>query len=488
MSRFGDSMHLVFGALLCLALVLRVAGDEGAEVAGHWEGAIEVPRTPLGVKVDLRPSEGAWAGTIDIPLQGAMGLALEAIVVDGTKVSFRIAGIPGAPTFDGRLEGRQLKGTFRQSGASFPFQLGREVQAAPNRPQDPRPPFPYRSEEVSYPGPAGTLAGTLTLPRDRKPIAAVLLISGSGPQNRNGEIFEHRPFAVLADHLSRKGIAVLRVDDRGVGKSQGSFVGSTSLDFAEDARAGLDFLRQREDLPSDRIGLFGHSEGGLIAPLLAAEDPGVAFLVLVAAPAVTGREVLSRQRQLISRSSGEKQEEIERREAVFDELLSLVLSDPGSRSPEEAAHRRDRMLELAHRALGTGATEERRQAGQEQAEALLAQLQDPWFRFFLAHDPAPALSRVQVPVLALYGSKDLQVDPEQNQSRLEAALRRGGDEEVEVVRIEGLNHLMQTAGTGHPSEYWALEETFSPAALERISSWILQRFPEPPATEGESSP
>ncbi len=458
------------GALAVLVASLS-AGAQEDRLTGHWEGSIEVPGTQLGVKVDLNLVEGAWQGTIDIPMQGAKGLALEEISVNGSEVRFRIAGIPGSPTFEGQLEDSELKGTFLQGGASFPFALSREVTAGPRRSQQPKGPFPYRSLEVSYEGPAGKIAGTLTVPEERQPIATVLLISGSGPQNRDAEIFGHKPFLVLADHLSRHGIAVLRVDDRGVGGSEGDVARATSLDFAEDARAGVKFLGAYSGLSEGPVGLLGHSEGGLIAPLLA-RDPGVDFLVLVAAPGVPGREVLARQRFLIARGVGESAESIQKREALFEELVDLVLA-------EETRETRLREIIYEQMALDEVSPEDREVATQ-QAEAALAQMESPWFRFFLSHDPRPVLARVQVPVLALYGAKDLQVEPAQNQPALEKALHRGGNRDVEVVRFKNLNHLMQSAGTGHPSEYWALEETFSPVALEKISTWIGQHFP--PAT------
>ena len=449
---------------------------QAGEVSGYWQGSIQVPGARLGGKIDLALADGTWQGTIDIPMQGAEGLPLEGIHIQGPEVRFRIAGIPGSPTFEGQVEGSRLEGTFHQGGASFPFLLKREVSAGPLRPQEPKGPFPYRSLDVSYPGPAGKISGTLTLPKEG-PAAAVLLISGSGPQNRDGELFEHKPFRVLADHLSRQGIAVLRVDDRGVGGSEGVFAEATTLDFAEDARAGLRFLGTYEGLPRGRVGLLGHSEGGLIAPLLA-QDPGVRFLVLVAAPGVPGREVLARQRFLIARGAGVPAESIRKREVLFEELVDLVLSDA------EGEVRESRMRELIYEQMALEAPPEDREAAAEQAEAALAQMESSWFRFFLAHDPRPVLTRVRVPVLALYGAKDLQVEPAQNQPALEQALRRSGNPDVEVLRLEGLNHLMQRAGTGHPSEYWALEETFSPVALERVSSWIRRRFP--PAGEETS--
>src|SRR5436309_3642962 len=264
--------------LLLLTLTLEPArAAERAAVGGHWEGEINLPQNQvLQVKVDLEEASGAWKGTIDIPAQGAKGLPLEPITVQGPKVRFVIAGVPGAPTFDGTLENGEIRGSFTQSSASLTFRLGRQAVEPIHRPQEPKPPFPYTAEEVTYKNGDVKLAGTLTIPPGDGPFPAVVLITGSGPQDRDETVMGHKPFLILSDYLSRHGLAVLRADDRGVGGSTGSTSGSTTADFAQDALAGVRFLKTHAKIDPAKIGLIGHSEGGVIAPLAASQSPDVA--------------------------------------------------------------------------------------------------------------------------------------------------------------------------------------------------------------------
>ena len=266
-------------------------------VTGHWEGRIEIPGQPLAVKIDLAADDSDWRGTIDIPAQGAEGLPLSEIrvVEDGedVRVKFSIRGVPGNPTFDGQLQEGIISGMFNQGGATFGFRLSREVVAAPVRPQEPQPPFPYHIEEVMFQNGDVNLAGTLTVPQGDGPFPAVLLISGSGLQDRDETVFGHKPFWVLADHLSRAGIAVLRVDDPGIGKSTPHPEPPTTAVFATDAEAGVAFLKGDDRIGT--VGLIGHSEGGAIAAVVASRNDDIGFVVLMAAPGVLGAELLRKQ-------------------------------------------------------------------------------------------------------------------------------------------------------------------------------------------------
>jgi pimeloyl-ACP methyl ester carboxylesterase len=437
------------------------------EFEGHWEGSIEIPGLPLGILVDLFHKEGHWIGTIAIPAQSAKGLPLSGIRLTGMEVEFVIDGVPGEPTFMGALADGKITGTFTQHGQSFPFHLGRETIVTPARPQEPSPPYPYREEEVTFGGGEIILAGTLTLPPGEGPYPAVLLISGSGPQNRDEEVFGHKPFLVLSDHLTRAGIAVLRVDDRGVGESTGDSDHATSEDFAEDALAGVEFMLARPGIDPERIGLIGHSEGGLIAPMVASRSKAVSFLVLLAAPGVPGDEVLIRQMELISRAEGMEEERVARAISAQRKLLDLVKGE----AVQEEVEAQIRKLVRAQTGADSTADEI-----QEQAAAQARMAMTPWFRFFLGHDPRQLLERIQVPVLAMGGELDLQVDPKQNLPAIREALRRGGNPDYTVLELPGLNHLFQEAETGSPTEYYSIEETVNPAALDAISNWIIERF------------
>jgi uncharacterized protein len=375
----------------------------------------------------------------------------------------------------GRGSGAQPRCTFTQQGTS----LDCDVEAVsadeftalvtPARPQNPEPPFPYAIEQVQIPNPAApgvTLAGTLTIPEGSGPHPAVVLISGSGLQDRDETIADHKPFWIIADHLSRQGFAVLRYDDRGFAESTGDGAAATMLDFASDAHAALEWLAEHGAVDGKRVGLIGHSEGGVIAPLLAAEHPKqVGFIVLLAGTGVTGSEIIIHQLGLIMRAGGADKALIEREQGAARALHKAVLSNPPEQAEAALAEvLRERVAELPE--------DERVAVGDfdTMLAAQVAALNSPWMRHFLAYDPIPALKRVKVPVLILFGDKDLQVDPEQNLAPMKKAL--GKNRAVEVVRFPGLNHLFQPATKGSPDEYAIIEQTIAVDVLERMTTWL----------------
>jgi len=464
-------------AALALLAIPAAAGEAGG-LAGVWEGTLDADGAALRVVFTVSAADGgAYSATLASPDQGAEGIQVREAVLDGRAVRFSVPVVLGQ--FDGELDddGEHIAGVWTQAGRELPLALERTA-AGPVvvRPQDPPPMVSlYRSEMVTYQNAAAgiTLGGTITTPNGDGPFPAVLLISGSGPQDRNETAYGHRPFLVLADNLTKRGIAVLRVDDRGVGMSQGNVAQSTSRDLADDVRAGVEFLRTRPEIDARRIGLLGHSEGGLIAPMVAAETEDVAFVVMLGPPGIVGEEVLYDQARRISEASGETPEGIERgrrlQEAVFEVLKS---------EPDNAA-----ATERLRAVLKQGVAELPEAAQAELAESLdafvdgqIRQVVTPWFRFFLAHDPAPALEKVRCPVLALFGGKDLQISPEANRAPLEAALARGGNADHTVRTSDGVNHMFQTATTGLPSEYPKIPETIAPEVLGLIGDWILERF------------
>lgn len=436
--------------------------------AGHWEGGITLPNGSLGVAVDLAAADSFLSGTIDIPAQGAEGLPLAGFEVDGRTIRFSIQNIPGNPTFDGALADGRIAGTFRQGGGAFPFELARAAAAVRTRPQEPVPPYPYDVEEVSYASGELTLAGTLTLPRGAERSPAAILISGSGAQDRDESLLGHRPFLVLADHLTRAGIAVLRVDDRGVGGSTGDLATSTSADFAGDVLAGIRFLSAHRRVDRARIGVIGHSEGALVGAMAAARSKDVAFVVMLAGPGVSGRELLPKQLERLGRAEGVPETVLEKQLQLQARVLELLASEHSTAEIEV----RFREVVAEQVDLAGGVTGEQRE--QAIAQATRSTL-TPWMRFFVTHDPRTDLARVAAPVLALNGELDTQVDAEQNLSAIEKALREAGNADVTAVRLPGLNHLFQSATTGAVSEYAQIDETMSPKALELVTSWILAR-------------
>ncbi|WP_245591371.1 alpha/beta hydrolase family protein [Derxia gummosa] len=327
------------------------------------------------------------------------------------------------------------------------------------RAQTPLPPYPYRSEDVVYVNERShlQLAGTLTVPQGAGPFPAVILISGSGPQDRDESYYGHKPFLVLADHLSRHGIAVLRVDDRGVGGSQPGLREATTADLATDVEAGVAWLRTRSEIDPDRVGLIGHSEGGLIAPMVAADDPRIAFIVLLAGVGVPGAEDVLAQVKAIKEASGAPPDRVEEALAVARAVQRAAVGQPDLRQA-----RAELMRTLA--AGGMPAEQARRES---------SSIYSAWFRYFLAYDPAPTLARVRCPVLALGGSKDLQVPSPLNLGAIRSALASNRD--TTIAELPGLNHLFQTADKGLPSEYAFIEETLAPEMLNLVGRWVGAR-------------
>ncbi|HEX5725200.1 MAG TPA: CocE/NonD family hydrolase, partial [Longimicrobiaceae bacterium] len=334
--------------------------------------------------------------------------------------------------------------------------------------------LPYREEAVEFASAGGVrLAGTLTLPPGRGPHPAVVLVSGSGPHDRDGAMMGHRPFLVLADHLTRSGVAVLRVDDRGTGGSEGSFADATLEDFADDVLGAVRYLEGRREVARGRIGLAGHSEGAVVAPLAAARpESGVAFVVMLAGTGVPGDSILRLQTDLLMRASGIPPERSARLADAQVRMFGALRRAPDG---DEAARR---LREAATAFVGEFSEEERRAAALtvEQVEALVRSLLTPALRTLLDHDPAAVLRGLAVPVLALNGGRDLQVPPKENLDAIAAALESGGNRDFSVVELPGLNHLFQSAATGAPHEYARIEETFSPDALRLVSGWIAERF------------
>jgi pimeloyl-ACP methyl ester carboxylesterase len=374
----------------------------------------------------------------------------------------------------------EIEGEWQQGGGSLPLTLHRQREEPQlGRPQDPKKPYPYKEEEVTFRNePAGLkFAGTLTVPHGNGPYPAAVLLSGSGAQDRNESIVGHRPFLVLADHLTRQGIAVLRFDDRGVGGSEGDVSSATTRDFAADALAAVAFLKSRPEVDAGKIGLIGHSEGALVGPLAAVESEDIAFLVLLAAPGLPGEEIIYLQSAALVRVMGADEEAIAASRESQQRMFAIVKAEPDN---EKA---RQRLEALQKEMLQRMTADQRKAAGLseespigEQAQMLLT----PWFRFFLTYDPVPTLAKVKRPVLVIIGENDLQVPPAENLPRIEQALRRGGNTDFRVMRPARLNHLLQTSQTGLPLEYAQIEETIAPAALEAISGWIREHTGERP--------
>ncbi len=464
----------------------------------NWAGTIDLPGIKLEFTVALQPS----SGTISIPMQGAKDMALDGVAAGAESLVFTIKNPGGNAAADAHFDlklapdGQTAVGTVKQGGGEFPVKARRlaegETVAGPVRPQEPKPPFPYHAADVTFENAAAhlTLAGTLTWPTTPGPHPAVVMITGSGAQDRDEALMGHRPFLVIADHLARHGIAVLRFDDRGFGKSTGSFMAATSDDFATDALAAVAYLKTRPEINPHSIGLVGHSEGGLIAPICASQSPDVAFVVLLAGTGVPGSEILPLQAKLISMAAGMSLEDADKQNAVMNEVFKLV--NDGAADDVVLARIKDAVVtEIKSAPAAAAMSEQDISARADQlAKDQFSQLSSKWFRRFLSLDPRQYLSKVKVPVLALNGSKDLQVPADQNLPEIRTALKAAGNTDVTITELPGLNHLFQHTQTGSPSEYATIEETFAPEALEAMSTWIRQRtgLDHPAATGATAAP
>ena len=409
-------------------------------------------------------TDGQLVGALDSLDQQVSGLPATGMELKEAAFHFEIPSVAG--TFDGTLNPAKNKliGNWSQTGADSKIEFVRSDQPFElRRPQTPSKPYPYREEEISFSNAAAgvTLAGTLTLPKGAGPFPAALLIAGSGPNDRDEALANHRPFLVLADHLTRKGIAVLRYDKRGIGKSTGSADQATTVDLAADAQAALTYMKSRKEINPAKIALIGHSEGAMIAPLVAAQSKDAAWVVLLAAPATVGEATFLNQSELIGKAADLTDEQLEA-SLNFDQVAYDLV-----RTEKDSATLREKLKGLV------------KETGLDAAmppvllETQLRMMESPWFRFFLDYDPLPNLKSLQVPVLALYGQKDLQVPAKANLPLLKQALQDAGNKDADVRELPDLNHLFQHAYSGTPTEYAAIEETFSPDALQIISGWLL---------------
>jgi pimeloyl-ACP methyl ester carboxylesterase len=445
--------------------VARKPGDAIFPVEGLWQGAVETHGMRLRFQLHIsHDTEGSLIAALDSLDQGVTGLPANHVTLKDPIFHFEIPSVAGV--YEGTLNPAKnaITGKWSQTSAdNLPLDFNRSDQTLElRRPQTPARPFPYVEEEVTFSGgtAGNVLAGTLTLPKGEGPFPAVLLIAGSGPQDRDESLATHRPFLLIADALTRKGIAVLRYDKRGVGKSTGNPDTATTMDLAADAQSALAFLKSRKEIDGSRIGLIGHSEGAIIAPYMAGHSKEVKWLVLLAAPATTGEKTLLNQSELIGRAGGLSDEQLEASLGFDQAAYALVRKekDPNALAEKLVALVKETGLDAA---LPPAAL-----------ETQLRMLASPWFRFFLDYDPFPNLKAVNCPVLALYGQKDLQVAPKANLPLVQKALHDSMNTQAETRELPELNHLFQHAYTGTPAEYAAIEETFSPEALLLIVDWV----------------
>jgi uncharacterized protein len=453
----------VFALMAVFAVGCGGSTEADADVRGNWLGTLPLGGFQLRIVFNLTAptAGGAYTGTVDAPEQGLIGDPLSRIDVMGRHVTLGIADIGASYIGDVAKDGKSIVGLLSQAAQFMPLTLVKQPGPVDyRRPQDPVAPYPYQSEDVSFASDAVTLAGTMTWPTGGGPFKTVVLISGSGPNTRDEAIVNHRPLLVLADALTRAGIATLRYDKRGVGASTGDYDAATSLDFAADARAAVQHLRAQTRFAVSTIGLVGHSEGGMLAPMAADGNADVAFLVLLAGPGVPGAEIIVSQQRAVDAANGTAAADLDAIEAVNRSLFACF-------TPTIGATELDACLRGALVAAGV--------ADKPTQERTIAELDTPWMRFFASYDPVSVLRTTTIPVLALNGSLDLQVLPDLNLPPIRQALAAAGNTHATVEEPVGLNHLFQHATTGSPAEYGFIDETMSPEVLTEIASWIAAR-------------
>jgi len=469
-----------------VAAFMLERGDDAAARpdARAYRGRLEIrPEVALEMTVVLADDAGFGpAAALSIPAQGVDRMAMIVDASDGGVWTLRlpVGAAPLALELAEDVAGGRLGGTLRQAGAELPLEMSRiagDLAAGPARPQHPEPPFPYLVREVEFRHPHGhSIAGTLTVPKSAsadQPVAGVVLVSGSGLQDRDETIFGHKPFLVIADALTRGGLAVLRCDDRSIGGSGGDATTATTFEFATDADAATEFLKMQPEVDAARVGILGHSEGGLVAPIVARwqheeatpRNP-LAFMVLLAGPGVPGRDLLQVQMRRLVEASGTSAEDAAPILESQRRLLDAVAAQDWQEAQRSAVD-----LVTAQSALLPGGTEADEATLLAQADGVIAQMRTPWMQRFISLDPAPLLAASKVPVLAINGTLDTQVDADQNLPRIRAALEVAGVPH-RIERLDGLNHLLQPARTGGVEEYGEIETTIDPAVLELLVEWI----------------
>lgn len=456
-------------SIITLLLISLLAFPQ--DITGKWNGLLKVPGMELRVAFNISLSGDLYSATMDSPDQGAFGIPMTAAEFkdNSLKITHTMAGIVYLGTIgkDGIISG-----TFTQAGQVFPLNLTRDFiqKAETKRPQDPVQPYPYYSEDLIVRNVADSLdlACTLTLPDKEGKYPVVILISGSGPQDRNEELLGHKPFLVLSDYLTRNGIGVLRFDDRGTNKSTGKYSNATSADFAKDVMSLVQYLKTRPGVDPLKIGLIGHSEGGIIAPMVAVKSPDVAFIVLMAGTGVRGDELLLMQQEAIGRASGTSEEELQLMSSINRKAFDIVIEN--SKTEDISKKLTDYLM--SERSNFPSTQKPEGMSDEDFVKMIVTQTTSPWMLYFIKHDPALVLEHVKCPVLAINGSKDLQVPSVVNLEKIRTSLAKAGNQKVTIKELEGLNHLFQECTTGAPTEYATIEQTISPKALEAILTWI----------------
>jgi pimeloyl-ACP methyl ester carboxylesterase len=469
----GTAMKTRLIQTTLLSLLAFCIQAQQVDLSGSWSGKLSLPKTlKLTIVFNFqKDAEGKYTATMDSPDQGAKGIPTESVTIREDSIIVKVPSIMGS--YEGKIfsDSMKIDGKWKQGGMSLDLAVYKvdKVEEV-KRPQEPKEPFPYKVEEVTFENKTHklTLAGTLTIPMEGSNFPAAILITGSGGQNRDEELLGHKPFLVIADYLTRNGFAVLRYDDRGIAKSTGDYSLATTEDFTIDALSAVDYLKTRNEINHSKIGLIGHSEGGMIAPIAATQSDDIAFIVMMAGIGITGDSILFLQGELIQRAEGTSEEEIQKSTRVQRKIFTLI------KEINDDEVLKNKIEEIFREEYALLSAEDKSKMGNPEVflNTQMKTITSPWFKSFVKYDLVPILEKVKCPVLAINGEKDLQVPPQENLSAIEAALKRGGNKNYETKMLPGLNHLFQTSKTGAISEYGQIEETISPLALETMLNWL----------------
>ena len=463
--------------LLCLLVTIASGAYAQYNATGLWQGKLNVGGGITLIFHINGDVNNIYSVGIDCPEQGVKDMKASMVSRSGDSIIIEVNSIRGS--YRGKLvNDSTMEGNWIQ-GMTLPLPLKR-INEVPEirRPQTPQPPFPYHSEELVYFNKDRSIqyGATITIPNGKGPFPAILLITGSGQQNRDEEILGHKPFAVLADYLTRHGYIVLRVDDRGMGQTTGTLEHVTSRDFANDALVGLDYLKNRKETDRKRIGLLGHSEGGMIAEMLAAERKDIGFIILMAAPGQKITDLMAAQNEALLTNAGIQKDYVDAYLSLYRSLVASIMEHPSKEEALAAAGKLlDDWLGKTPRSMAIATTGIKDQASRENfLRSFVEQVGNDWFRYFLAFDPAPYLQKIKGSVLALNGDRDIQVVSSPNLQGIEAALKKGRAASYEVKEMKGLNHLFQHCHTCSVQEYGQLTETIAPEVLDTIGAWLDQ--------------
>lgn len=446
--------------IFILAALLFTSFFQAQNIEGSWKGELEFQGIKLPLILNIKKNGSVYSSTMDSPKQGAKDIPVDKTDFISNELSFEQKML-GA-TYKGKLTNGKIEGIFSQNGMQLPltFTPNTGNGSAVNRPQTPKPPFTYHTEDITFQNPVdkNTLAGTIAQPENfdkNKPI--LILITGSGTQNRDEELFEHKPFAVIADDFAKKGIATLRLDDRGIGGSSKGSENDTTYNFATDINTAVDYLVSKG---YKNIGLLGHSEGGMIAPMVATMNSKVTFLVLMAGPGTPIDQLLIQQNERAGKLAGQSDLQIIQNEKINSEIYLFIKNYSGNN------YDKDLKDFLTKNFAG--------QLGENAIQNIQKQTSSPWFRYFIKFNPDQYLSKIKIPVLAVNGSLDFQVPPKENLEAIGQSLKKAGNPSFKTEELPGLNHLFQEAKTGAFTEYADIEQTISPTALNRMTGWILK--------------